>query len=83
MSGLNPFAHPECQQGEVFIGNFTSDEFGHLQRATKRKGSVVLFGKNPIDQSALPEWERRYPVFMQRKEIGRWIRRFHKGDGII
>lgn len=61
---MNPFIHPETQQGEVFFVNAHDADFEVMSWTSKRKGLHTYDGEgNRIEHD---DW---FPVFIQKKEL--------------
>jgi len=56
-------AHPEIHPGEVFVGNFTKQEFAECRWKSKRRGSVAY------RPDGSPASTRLRPVFVAELEV--------------
>lgn len=69
-SGKPQYRHPELQKGEVFLGNFTLENYALVGWKTKRLG-VVAYDRQDreLDQTNMPDEWQMFPVFAQRAEL--------------
>ncbi len=65
-----PFYHPQCRPDEIYLGDFTREEFALLPRKTKRRGhqNFALARGRSARRRGL------FPVFIRRSEFGEGCR---------
>lgn len=59
--------HPECMEGEIFLGNFTKKHSRHIMWKTKRRGEKAICR----DGSPVPfaKFHDMYPYFVSIQEL--------------
>ncbi len=64
MAGKSFWSHPELKEGEVYLGNFSVEDFAGVTWKTKRSGFVAY------DVNGQPSpWPGLFPGFAQRSEL--------------
>lgn len=58
------FAHPELEEGEIFLTNSNQRVFEEMEWLSKRKGKVALDGNGLMTGNT--DW---FPVFIGKKEL--------------
>lgn len=58
------FAHPELEEGEIFLTNSNQRVFEDMEWLSKRKGLVALDGNGLMTNNT--DW---FPVFISKKEL--------------